>query len=179
MGIAGRKGRRMAAELWDLYDERGERTGQTIRRGEAIPPGLYHLGVHIWPINSRGEFLVQRRAPSVQWLPNRWSVTGGCAVSGEDARMAAMRELFEEIGYRAEAGELRRIAQLRRGNAFCGVFALHTDKPADTFTLQKEEVSAVAWKSPAQLRQMVAQNLLYNYGNDYFRMIFHYQSANA
>ncbi len=167
----------MAVELWDLYNEKGERTGQTMMRGEPIPAGLYHLGVHIWPINSRGEYLVQKRASSVKWMPNRWSVTGGCAVYGEDARKAAARELFEEIGYRAENDELRKIACLRRGNAFCGIFALYTDQPADTFTLQKEEVSAVAWKTQSQIKEMVSHGLLYDYGDDYFRMVFQYQNA--
>ena len=45
----------MAAEIWDLYDGCGEKTGRTMVRGEAIPTGFYHIGVHIWPMNGRGE----------------------------------------------------------------------------------------------------------------------------
>lgn len=37
----------MAAEIWDLYDGCGEKTGRTMVRGEAIPTGFYHIGVHI------------------------------------------------------------------------------------------------------------------------------------
>ena len=54
------------AEIWDLYDSRGEKTGKTMTRGENIPSGLYHIGVHIWPINDKGEFLIQRRSSTVQ-----------------------------------------------------------------------------------------------------------------
>ena len=79
----------MASEIWDLYDARGRKTGRTMVRGEDVPAGLYHLGVHIWPVNVRGELLVQRRAPTVQWKPNLWAVTGGSAVSGEDPLTAA------------------------------------------------------------------------------------------
>ena len=43
----------MAAEIWDLYDGCGEKTGRTMVRGEAIPTGFYHIGVHIWPMNGR------------------------------------------------------------------------------------------------------------------------------
>lgn len=57
------------AEIWDLYDSRGEKTGKTMTRGENIPSGLYHIGVHIWPINDKGEFLIQRRSSTVQWKP--------------------------------------------------------------------------------------------------------------
>ena len=54
----------MAAEIWDLYDGCGEKTGRTMVRGEAIPTGFYHIGVHIWPMNGRGELLIQRRSNS-------------------------------------------------------------------------------------------------------------------
>ena len=57
----------MASEIWDRYDGNGQKTGRTMVRGEDVPAGLYHLGVHIWPMNSRGEFLVQKRSMTVQW----------------------------------------------------------------------------------------------------------------
>ena len=59
----------MSAEIWDLYDAQGRATGKTMLRGEGVPQGLYHICVHIWPVNSRGELLIQRRALTVQWKP--------------------------------------------------------------------------------------------------------------
>ena len=164
----------MAAELWDLYDAQGNRTGKTMTRGEEVPVGYYHLAVHIWPINSRGEFLVQRRAPHVQWKPNLWAVTGGSAISGEDALTAARRELREEIGLDASVTEMQQIACLRRTNSFCCVYCVHTDRPAESFSLQKEEVSAVAWCGRTRLTRMLSENTLYNYGDAYYRMLFDY-----
>ena len=164
----------MSAERWDLYDAQGRRTGRTMLRGEEVPAGLYHLAVHIWPRNSQGEFLVQRRAPGVQWKPNLWAVTGGSAIAGEDAQTAARRELHEEIGYDARDGELEQVACLRRTNSFCGVFSLRIDWPAEQFVLQPEEVSAVQWCDSAKLMRMIADNALYNYGDAYFRMLFEY-----
>lgn len=169
----------MATELWDLYDARGQRTGRTMTRGEEVPAGLYHLAVHIWPRNSRGEFLVQRRAPGVQWKPNLWAVTGGSAISGEDALTAARRELFEEIGYRAAPEEMEQVACLRRTNSFCGVFSLRIDWPVERFVLQTEEVSAVQWCDSGKLSRMVADSAMYNYGDAYFRMLFEYGRRRA
>ena len=164
----------MASEVWDLYDAHGHRTGRTMTRGEDVPAGLYHLAVHIWPRNSRGEFLVQRRAPVVQWKPNLWAVTGGSAVSGENAVTAARRELREEIGYDDAEDEMEQVACLRRTNSFCGVYSLRIDWPAERFVLQREEVSAVQWCDSARLMRMVAEGMLYNYGDAYFRMLFEY-----
>ena len=164
----------MAGELWDLYDAQGQRTGRVMTRGEDVPAGLYHLAVHIWPRNSRGEYLIQRRAPGVQWKPYLWAVTGGSAISGEDAVTAARRELREEIGYDASEAEMEQVACLRRTNSFCAVYSLLIDWPVEQFVLQSEEVSAVQWCDSARLTRMVAENALYNYGDAYFRMLFEY-----
>jgi len=167
----------MASEIWDLYNTEGIRTDRVMRRGEAVPFGLYHLVVHIWPMNSKGEFLIQQRAMTVLWKPGMWAATGGSAVSGEDALTAARRELLEELGYDARDNELTRIACLKRSNSFCNVFVLRTDRAADEFVLQAEEVRAVKWCSGTQLMRMVSDNLLYNYGDAYFRMLLHYQKT--
>lgn len=168
----------MAAEIWDLYDANGQKTGRTMLRGEEVPAGLYHLGVHIWPVNGRGEYLVQKRSMTVQWKPGLWAVTGGSAMAGEGAWAAARRELREELGYEAKEDELKRIACLRRTNSFCNVFILRTDFPAEAFVLQPEEVSAVRWCNKRQIQRMVAENTFYNYGDVYFRMLFQYQRLN-
>ena len=162
----------MEPEIWDLFDASGRKTGRTMRRGEEVPAGLYHLGVHIWPVNSRGEWLIQQRAATVQWKPNLWAVTGGSAVSGEDAMTAARRELREELGYDAAECEMQQIACLRRTNSFCNVFIIRIDCPAESFSLQKEEVRAVRWCDRQTLMRMVADNVMYNYGDAYFKMLF-------
>lgn len=169
----------MATELWDLYDAQGKLTGKTMVRGEEVPAGYFHLAVHIWPMNSRGEFLVQRRSPYVLWKPNLWAVTGGSAISGEDALTAARRELREEIGYDASPEEMHQIACLRRSNSFCCVFCIQTDLPESSFSLQKEEVSAVAWCDKGKILRMLADNMLYNYGDAYYRMLFDYSHRHA
>ena len=165
----------MASEIWDLYDINGKKVDRTMKRGEEVPGGLYHIGVHIWPMNSRGEFLVQQRSANVQWKPNVWAATGGSAISGETPRAAAMRELREELGYCAAEDELKQIACLRRSNSFCNVFALRTDLPAEAFVLQKEEVSAVKWCDANRLLRMVSENVMYNYGDSYYRMLIQYE----
>jgi len=162
-------------EIWDLYDAQGRRTGKTMCRGEEVPAGMYHLVVHIWPINDKGEFLIQQRSEHVQWKPGMWAVTGGSAIIGESAFAAAHRELLEELGYDAAPSQLTRIACLRRTNSFCNVYTIRLNCTAEAFVLQKEEVSAVRWCNADTLMRMVSCNTLYNYGDAYFRMLLHHQ----
>lgn len=165
----------MASEIWDLYDAYGRKTDKTMRRGEDVPAGLYHQVVHIWPVNGKGEYLVQRRSPYVQWKPNFWATTGGSAISGEDVMTAARRELREELGYDADEREMHQIACLRRSNSFCNVFVIRINQEEEEFVLQKEEVSAVRWCDSTRLLQMVAENTMYNYGDNYFRMLLNHR----
>ena len=90
----------MAKELWDVLDKNGEPTGKTVSRGfkGAFPKGKYHLVVHIWIKNSKGEFLIQKRSSFKQPMAGEWAATGGAVVAGEESREGAKRELFEELG---------------------------------------------------------------------------------
>ena len=44
------------AELWDLYDADGQKTGRFHERGKPLPPGGYHIIIHVW-IRSRREII--------------------------------------------------------------------------------------------------------------------------
>ena len=167
----------MAAEIWDLYDANGKKTEKTMIRGEAIPAGFYHIGVHIWPMNDRGELLIQRRSMTVQWKPGIWAVTGGSAISGEEPLTAARRELWEELGYSASEAEMLFVAKLRRSNSYCYVYAVKTNQTESDFVLQKEEVNAVRWCSPQRLMQMVSEGSMYNYGYAYYRILLDFQKS--
>ena len=49
-------------EIWDILDENGNKTGKTMKRGEPIPEGFYHLGADVWIINSENKILIQKRS---------------------------------------------------------------------------------------------------------------------
>ena len=49
-------------ELWDLYNACRELTGRDHVRGEEIPQGYYHLVVHVWIRNRKGEYLISQRS---------------------------------------------------------------------------------------------------------------------
>ena len=85
-------------ELWDLYTRDRRLTGETHIRGEKLPPERYHLVVHVWIRNSRGEWLISQRAASRPTFPLMWECVGGSVTTGEDSLTGAIREAKEEVG---------------------------------------------------------------------------------
>ena len=53
--------RRKQMELWDVYDHCFQKTGRLHERGNPLPSGEYHLVVAVYPVNSQGQVLIQRR----------------------------------------------------------------------------------------------------------------------
>ena len=51
-------------ELWDAYDRHGNKLpGVTLRRGEPVPEGMYHLVSEVLVRHTDGSFLLMRRDP--------------------------------------------------------------------------------------------------------------------
>ena len=70
-------------ELWNLYDRDRHPTGEILERGKPVPPGRYHLVVHVVIFNSKGEMLIQQRQPFKEGWPNLWDITvGGSPLPG-------------------------------------------------------------------------------------------------
>ena len=159
-------------EQWDLMDAEGNRTGQTIVRGERLQAGQYHLVVHIWVVDSHGRLLIQKRAADLRLMPNTWAATGGSAVSGEDSATAARRELAEELGILAYPQELHYMGRLRRRNSHCDMWLLRSDVPVTQLHLQKEEVARANWVTWDRLMEMVRQRRFHNYGHPYFQWLY-------
>ena len=183
----------MAEELFDLVDERGDRTGATAPRSIVHADGLGHRAVHIWlSCPATGEILLQRRAACKDSWPRRWDIScAGHLSAGDSSRVAAERELQEELGLSFAPARFEylmthheHLSSIQRGrkftnNEFNDVFLIEVSKeeracldPArllqprtvdvDTapevlrFSLQKEEVSEVAWFPWQRVRDMYA-----------------------
>jgi len=91
-------------ELWDIYDAQGNLTGKTHLRREPLSPDEYHLCVHVWIENSKGEFLLTKRSENKS-MPGLWESTGGSVTAGEDSFTAAIREVKEETGLSLDPAE--------------------------------------------------------------------------
>lgn len=150
-------------ELWDVYDENRNLTGKTIVRGEKLGQNEYHLVVHIWIVNSKGEFLIQKRSPMVKLKPNIWATTGGSAVKGETSYEACMREMSEEIGIVPNMENANIIFTIKREDNYSDVWLVKQDFNIEECNIQKEEVSEVKWASIEAIKKMIDEGEFWNY----------------
>lgn len=139
-------------ELWDLYNDKREKTGLTHQRGAPIPDGYYHLCVSVWIVNNRGEFLLSQRHPDKDY-PLCWECTGGSVLSGESSLEGALREVREELGITLDAGSGRLIRQTRRDDLrdFYDVWLFPYETEINDLCLQKTEVVGAKWVDFAEL----------------------------
>ncbi len=92
-----------ADESFDVVDEHDVVTGQATR-GEVHARKLMHRAVHVFVHNKRGDLLLQKRSMLKDACPGLWdSSVSGHLDAGEDYAPAAVRELEEEMGIRAES----------------------------------------------------------------------------
>lgn len=150
------------AEIWDLYDTDGVRTGTTMKRGDPVPRGFYTLSVSVWLTNGRGEYLLSKRHPAKKF-PNLWECTGGGALAGEDSLTAGVREVREELGVVLAPQEGRLIYQRRRDEFqdFYDAWLFRCEAPVSSLTLQPEEVAAARWVSRGEIKRLRATGLLH------------------
>lgn len=148
-------------EIWDLYDEKRKLTGRTHIRGEELPDGCYHLVVHVWIRNSRGEYLISQRAADRPTYPLKWECVGRSVIKGEDSLHGALREVKEEVGISlpAESGRVvytktRGYVDGRRFNDIMDVWLFEYDGDADLANADTKEVAGTKWLKTADIRKL-------------------------
>ncbi|MBQ4427927.1 MAG: NUDIX domain-containing protein [Oscillospiraceae bacterium] len=148
-------------EIWDLYNEQRQLTGRDHIRGEEIPQGCFHLVVHVWIRNSRGEYLISQRSADRPTHPLKWECTGGSALKGEDSLAAALRETQEELGLilspsngKIVFSEVGRIKNGVRFSDILDVWLFEYDGSVDLSKATTKEVAQFAWLDRAEIKAL-------------------------
>jgi len=142
-----------AGEMWDVYDKDRNLTGRLHPRGERLGGEDYHLVVHVWLKNSRGEFLLTRRSPN-KGYGGMWESPGGSAQAGDDSLTACVREIKEETGLRLEPARGRIVKSYREDHFFCDVWLFRQDFAIEDVVLQEGETCDCMYASPEQIRKL-------------------------
>ena len=143
-------------ELNDIYDENRNLTGRLHRRGTHWEDGEYGLVACVWVYDGMGHVLLTRRARGKSYA-GTWENSGGAARAGESSLRAIVRELEEETGIRAEAGEFELLTTVRDKNAFYDHYCLKRDVPLEQIVLQPGETDGVQWATFEQVHELIRQ----------------------
>lgn len=156
-------------EIVDKFDNKRTFLNKTSDRHEKIE-GEYRQSVHTWILNSKGEFLIQKRSANKSNHPNMWSQTGGAVDTTELPIDASLRECYEELGIKLYKKDAELILSFKRKFDFIDVFLIRTDLDISNLKLQEEEVQEVKWVNKKELEQMLENKLLVPSISLYFDM---------
>lgn len=156
-------------EIVDKLDNKRQMLNKTAERSEKTN-GEYRQSVHTWIMNSKGEFLIQKRSPNKKFFPNMWSQTGGGVDEGETTLQAALRECKEELGITIDLSNIELILSFKRKFDFVDLWLVKQDIDISDIVLQEEEVSDVKWASIYEIRELMKTNRLAKSIEIYFDM---------
>lgn len=151
----------MDLELFDVCDEKGNPTGETVDRETAHREGVRHRTAHVWIVREhegRTQVLLQKRSMNKDSFPGQLDTSSaGHIPAGSEPRGSAARELKEELGVEASGEELEYAGQfviryekefhgsLFRDNEVASVYILRKPVRAEDMKIQKEELESVGW----------------------------------
>ena len=143
-------------ELWDLFDAARRPTGETLRRGDPLPPGRYHTIIGVWTIHDTlRRILLTKRHSAKRICPNQWENTGGSILAGEVSCVGAAREVREETGMNCRCEDLEHIQTLRIATAFVDCYIYHTTIAPDAIVLQDGETIDWRWVTIDELEASI------------------------
>lgn len=161
-------------ELFDICDESGQPTGETVERSVAHRDGIMHRTAHIWIIREfegKKQVLLQKRSMIKDSFPGCLDTSSaGHIQAGDEPLDSALRELAEELGIHANHGDLKFIGTFRisfekefHGSlfrdeevAFVHVYEKLID--IESLQLQKEELESVCWQDYEEVLAAVKQH---------------------
>ena len=162
-------------EFWDVYDKNRMPKGYKIMRGgdRRLANGEYHLTAHVCLFAGDGRMVIQRRADFKGLWGGLWDISAsGSVLAGESSLAGAQRELFEEIGVKADFGAGVPIMTFYGADCISDYYvALAEIEPSD-LTLQFSEVSAVRLATREEVLELAKEGKFVPYKRSFLELIF-------
>lgn len=162
-------------ELWDLYNKSRELICKDHIRGEELPKDCYHLVVHIWIKNSKGQYLISQRSANRPTFPLMWETVGGSVLKGESSLQGAVREVKEEVGIdlaetdgKLVFSKIRDVIDNKKFNDILDVWIFQYDGEVSLLQATTDEVAQTKWLNYEQIEQLYQSGQLVNSLNYFF-----------
>ncbi len=156
-----RKRIKVEMEFFDITDDNGVPTGETVSRSEAHEKGIPHRTAHIWVVRKNSDsyqVLLQKRSAEKDSFPGMYDTSSaGHIQAGDDPLESALRELQEELGIKADEKDLSYAGRFHikyemefhgkmfRDDEVAFVYVYEKPVEIEDLVLQKEEVEEVRW----------------------------------
>lgn len=164
-------------EIWDLYDRYRNIIGEHIR-GKELPENGFHLVVHIWVKNSKGQYLISQRSESRKSNPLMWECCGGSVLKGENSLNGALREAKEEVGIELQPNRgkiiFSRIREYVNGENFndiLDVWLFEYDGDINLNNATTDEVEQAMWLYPNEIKKLYEEQKLVHTLDYFFEKI--------
>ncbi len=145
-------------ELLDIYDDKGNKTGRTIIRGDKTAKLNKHEHIALSVIfieNNKGEFLIQKTSKE---KGGSYSSTGGHVSSGYSPLETIIKEIKEELGIIINPSKIEEYGYLSYDMPLRYLYYLKDDIQLSNITLQKEEVDYVKYMSIPDIYHLIDTN---------------------
>ena len=143
-------------ELWNIYDQYRHITDRIHERGVEMKNGDYHIVVHVWIMNDKGQFLIQKRQPWKKGWANMWDCSAaGSAILGDSSEQAAVREAQEELGIDLDIDNGERLFTVKFSCGFDDIWLVRQNIKIEDLSLQEEEVAEAKWASKDEIKEMI------------------------
>ncbi|HWY58775.1 MAG TPA: NUDIX domain-containing protein [Terriglobales bacterium] len=150
-------------EYVDVLDSSGCSVGKIKPKSEVHRDGDWHGAAHVWILNTKGQILIQRRAPTKENWPSLWDVSvAGHLSAGEGPVEAVLREAREELGVTLDPSECRYLftaaeqVALNNGtyvdNEYHYVFLVERDFEVESLKFSDGEVAEVRFVALRELQ---------------------------
>lgn len=114
----------------------------------------------LWINNSKGEFLLAKRAFIKNNDPGKWGpAVAGTVEDGENYKENIIKEAEEELGLKNIKFE--KSSKLRvtgKHNYFTQWYILTIDKPVEEFDIQADEVAEIKWFSKEEFDKFIKED---------------------
>ena len=147
-------------ELIDVFDENNNSLNYSLSRTKIHEENLWHHHVSVWIMNEKGEILLQQRSFNKKKNPGMYSKTGGHVDAGEKPLDAAKREVFEEVGLKADNIKELELFKSKNPNEhyYTYGYIVFTNLKENEFVIQREEVEQVKYYKIEEIEEQVNNN---------------------
>lgn len=162
-------------EFWDVYDKNRIPKGYKIMRGgdRRLGKGEYHVTCHVCLFVDGGSMLIQKRADFKGLWGGLWDISaGGSVLAGETSLAGAERELFEEIGVKADFGDGMPLMTFYGGDCISDYYVAHAKVKTENVTMQDSEVSAVRIATRDEVLALLESGEFVPYKRGFIELIF-------